>query len=803
MKKILLTSLLFSSTISFAAPFVVKDIRLDGISEGNKGAILARLPVKVGQTITDRDISDLVRALYLNGSFSNVQASREGNTLVIHIAEHAVINSLDFSGNDSIPKDALQENLNANNIKKGSLLNREKLNAFRDELINYYHSIGFYNAQVDFAVDQVSSNQADVKLNIIEGERALVKEINFVGNQAFDRKTLLEQMEIQPDTSWWNFFASSKLDQQKFQNDLQALKTFYLNKGYPKFNITDVKTKVSDDKKDIAITIDLFEGEQYKVSGARVVGDTAGLMPQIEPLLKKIYVGELFNGDNAKDVEESIKQILGDNSYAAPQVNLVPEFDEEKHEVNLTYVVDAGHRYYVRNILFKGNDSSADKTLRQEMRQQEGSLYSLAAIQQGKLRLERTGFFETVDSFTEMVKGTNDQMDVIYKVKERNTGSINFGIGYGTESGFSYNASVKQDNFLGTGASASLSGTRNDYGMSIALGYNEPYFTKDGVSLGGNVYYEKYDNSKNNNQASYSKTSYGIDATLGFPVNENNSYYLGLGYAHNKLKDIQPEYQRALYLQSIKANSWEFSNHDFDFSFGWGYNSLNRGFFPTQGVKANIGGRISIPGSDNKYYKLNASVIGYYPLNRAETWVISGKASLNYANGFGGKKLPFYQYYTAGGIGSLRGFSYGSVGPNAFYLTKDAPNGCLNGAIHNEFECYMNGESTDIIGGNAMATTSIELIVPTPFVSDKSQTTVRTSLFVDAASVWNTKWDKELSKRYDVVDYSDPSRVRASAGISFQWQSPIGPLVFSYAKPIKKYEGDDVEQFQFSIGGSF
>ncbi|KGQ28189.1 outer membrane protein assembly factor BamA [Gallibacterium anatis] len=803
MKKLLLTTLLFSSTTTFAAPFVVKDIRIDGVAADNKPAVMAQLPVKVGQTITDRDIANVVRTLYLNGSFANVQASQEGNTLVVNVTERAVISSLEFSGNDSIPKDALQQNLDANNIKQGSLLNREKLDAFSTELVNYYHSIGFYNAKVHFNVDTVNGNQANVKLEIEEGDRALVKQINFVGNKSFDSDTLLEQMEIQPDVSWWNFFASSKLDQQKFQKDLQALKTFYLNHGYPKFNITDVKTDVSEDKKDINITIDVSEGDKYEVSGVRIVGDTAGLSDEMQPLLKKIYVGELFNGDNAKDVEDGIKNILGNHSYAAAQVNLVPEFDEANHKVNLTYVVDAGRRYYVRNILFKGNDASADKTLRQEMRQQEGALYSLSAIQQGKLRLERTGFFETVESSTEMVKGTNDQMDVIYKVKERNTGSINFGIGYGTESGLSYNASVKQDNFLGTGASASLSGTKNDYGMSIALGYNEPYFTKDGVSLGGSIFYDKYDNSKNDDQASYSKTSYGIDTTLGFPVDENNSYYLGLGYAHNKLKDIDPEYHRALYLESIEADSWEFSNDDFDFSLGWVYNSLNRGFFPTQGVKATIGGRVSIPGSDNKYYKLNANIIGYYPLNRANSWVVSGRAGINYANGFGGKKLPFYQYYTAGGIGSLRGFAYGSVGPNALYFN---PKTCGNTAviknkINVDPDCY-NIKDDDVVGGNVMGTASVELIMPTPFVSDKNQNSVRTSLFVDAASVWDTHWDKSFPLK-GVPDYSDPSRIRASAGISFQWQSPIGPLVFSYAKPIKKYDGDDVEQFQFSIGGSF
>ena len=802
MKKLLLTSLLFSSTATFAAPFVVKDIRIDGVSEGNKNSIMATLPIKVGQRVTDKDISSLVRTLYLSNNFTNVQASQEGNTLVLHIAEKAVINSFEFSGNESIPKEALQDNLNANDIKAGSLLNRDKLDAFKIELENYYHSVGFYNAKIDFDIEQIASNQVNVKMKIDEGDRALVKEINFKGNHAFDSDTLLDQMEIQPDVAWWNFFSSSKLDQQKFQNDLQAIKTFYLNKGYPKFNITDVKTTVSDDKKDIFITIDVSEGDKYTVSDVRIVGDTAGLMPQMQPLLQKVYVNELFNGDNAKDVENGIKNILGNNSYAAAQVNLVPEFDEETKQVKLTYVVDAGRRYYVRRILFQGNDASADKTLRQEMRQQEGALYSLAAIQQGKLRLERTGFFDTVDSTTEMVKGTNDQMDVIYKVKERNTGSINFGIGYGTESGLSYNASVKQDNFLGTGASASISGTKNDYGMSLALGYNEPYFTKDGVSLGGNIYFDKYDNSKNDAQASYSKTSYGIDLTLGFPVNENNSYYIGLGYAHNKLKDIEPEYHRALYLESINKDSWEFSNHDFDFSLGWGYNSLNRGFFPTEGVKANISGKISIPGSDNKYYKLNAGIVGYYPLSRSHEWVLSGRTSINYANGFGGKKLPFYQYYTAGGIGSLRGFSYGAVGPNALYMDKKSE--CNPNEVSTNFRCYGKPDD-DVVGGNAMATASIELIMPTPFVSDKSQNSVRTSLFVDAASVWDTHWDKNLPKKEKrpMPDYSDPSRVRASAGISFQWQSPLGPLVFSYAKPIKKYDGDDIEQFQFSIGGSF
>ena len=484
-------------------------------------------------------------------------------------------------------------------------------------------------------------------------------------------------------------------------------------------------------------------------------------------------------------------------------MNVQPDFNDENKTVGLSFVVDAGKRYSVRQIRFEGNTVSADSTLRQEMRQQEGSWLSTDLVELGKVRLDRTGFFETVESRTEAVEGTNDQVDVIYKVKERNTGSINFGIGYGTESGLSYQASIKQDNFLGMGSSLSLAGSRNDYGTSVNLGYTEPYFTKDGVSLGGNVFFESFDNSKNSTSAAYARTTYGGNLTLGFPVNENNAYYLGVGYAYNKLKNITPEYNRALYLASMNFDDWVFKSHDYDVSFGWNYNSLNRGFLPTKGVKASIGGKVTIPGSDNKYYRLNADVQGFYPLNRDQTWVLSGRLGASYADGFGGKRLPFYQTYTAGGIGSLRGFSYGAIGPQAIYAKTPISPACRG--VSTTPSCYNDDKlNGDVVGGNAMATASVELIVPTPFVAEKNQNSVRTSFFVDAASVWDTHWKSEKGKfNSNLPDYGDPSRVRASAGIAFQWQSPIGPLVFSYAKPIKKYENDDIEQFQFSIGGSF
>ncbi|AWX15840.1 outer membrane protein assembly factor BamA [Mergibacter septicus] len=803
MKKFLLTSLLFgSSTMVAAAPFVVKNIQIDGANPSTEQLILSQLPVKVGQRVGDQTLANLVRTLYTQGDFSDVQAKQQGNTLVIQVVEKPKIATFEITGNKAVPTDALKQNLAANGLTDGNILNKEKLNAFIDELKKHYATIGRYNATVDVIYTPAANNGVNIKLEIKEGNEALVKSVIFEGNKVFSDSKLLEQLEIHPDVSLFNFFASSRFSQQKLQNDITQLRDFYLNKGYAQFRLDDVQTKLSDNKENLTLIYKIYEGEKYNVASVRIVGNTAGLASKLQPLLDKIAIGKTFRGSDVTDVENNIKSILGNAGYASPQVTVSPTFDPAKQTMNITFVVDAGERYYVDKIIFEGNSSTHDSTLRQQMRQQEGSWYSANAVDLGKLRLERTGFFESVSSSTKLVPGTKDQIDIIYNVKERNTGSINFGVGYGTESGFSYNASIRQDNFLGKGSSISLGGTRNDYGTSINLGYNEPYFTQDGISLGGNVSYSTYDNSKNKNSASYSQTSYGVGTTLGFPVNENNSYSTGLSYNYNKLSNIDPEYRRALYLDSLGAKQWSYTTKDLNLSFGWNYNSLNRGFFPTQGTTANIGGGVTLPVSTNRYYTLNFNTQSFYPLNRDQTWVLTGRASFNFANGFGGKKLPFNQYFSAGGIGTIRGFSYGSIGPKALYLPNNADNNCKVGVNPNP-ACYTS-LSNQVVGGNAMATASVELIFPTPLVSDRHQINVRTSVFVDAASVWDTHWKKTPKPAIEnLPDFGNAKRFRASAGIALQWQSPIGPLVFSYAKPVRKYANDDVEQFQFNIGGTF
>ncbi|AXH82318.1 TPA: outer membrane protein assembly factor BamA [Haemophilus influenzae] len=792
MKKLLIASLLFGTTTTvFAAPFVAKDIRVDGVQGDLEQQILATLPVRAGQRVTDNDVTNIVHSLFVSGRFDNVKARQENDVLVISVVAKPIIADVKIKGNSVIPTDALKQNLDANGFKVGDILIREKLNEFAKSVKEHYASVGRYNATVEPIVNTLPNNRAEILIQINEDDKAKLASLTFKGNESVSSSTLQEQMELQPD-SWWKLWGN-KFEGAQFEKDLQAIRDYYLNNGYAKAQITKTDVQLNDEKTKVNVTIDVNEGLQYDLRSARIVGNVGGMSAELEPLLSALHLNDTFRRSDIADVENAIKAKLGERGYGNTTVNSVPDFDDANKTLAITFVVDAGRRLTVRQLRFEGNTVSADSTLRQEMRQQEGTWYNSQLVELGKIRLDRTGFFETVENRIDPINGSNDEVDVVYKVKERNTGSINFGIGYGTESGISYQASIKQDNFLGTGAAVSIAGTKNDYGTSVNLGYTEPYFTKDGVSLGGNVFFENYDNSKSDTSSNYKRTTYGSNVTLGFPVNENNSYYVGLGHTYNKISNFALEYNRNLYIQSMKFKGNGIKTNDFDFSFGWNYNNLNRGYFPTKGVKASLGGRVTIPGSDNKYYKLSADVQGFYPLDRDHLWVVSAKASAGYANGFGNKRLPFYQTYTAGGIGSLRGFAYGSIGPNAIYQDEKG-----------EFK----KDHPDVIGGNAIATASAELIVPTPFVSDKSQNTVRTSLFVDAASVWNTKWKSDKTGLDSNVlarlpDYGKSSRIRASTGVGFQWQSPIGPLVFSYAKPIKKYENDDVEQFQFSIGGSF
>ncbi|ELB2781179.1 outer membrane protein assembly factor BamA [Vibrio sp. 811] len=801
-KRILFASLLATSVSANGAEnFVVQDIEIDGLQRVALGAALLKMPVRVGDTIGQGDVAEIIRALYASGNFEDVKVLRDGGVLMVQVKERPTIASISFSGNKAIKDEQLQENLNASGVREGEALDRTTLSNIEKGLEDFYYSVGKYNATVKAVVTPLPRNRSDLKFVFTEGVSAKIQQINFIGNEVFSDEELLSRFNLNVDVPWWNFLSDEKYQKQVLAGDIEALKSFYLDRGYLKFNVDSTQVAISPDKKGVYITLGLEEGEVYTVKNVKFRGDLIGEKATFERLVP-FEDNETYNGSLVTSMEEGIKRVLGESGYAYPQVNTIPEFDDENQEVSLVVNVDPGNRIYVRDIRFTGNNSTKDEVLRREMRQMEGSWLNSKSIETGKTRLNRLGYFENVEVQTVRVPGSDDQVDLVYSVKEANSGSVNFGVGYGTESGVSFQVGLQQDNFIGSGNRVGINAMMNDYQKNISLDYRDPYWNLDGVSLGGKVFYNEFE-AKEANIVDYTNESYGASLTWGFPFDELNRFEFGVGYTHNKIGNLSPYLQVEQFLRAQADNidsSGALNTNDFDFNISWTRNNLNRGYFPTAGNHQRAFYKMTVPGSDVQYFKMQYDVRQYVPLTKKHEFTLLFRGRLGYGNGYGqtdgnDNLFPFYENYYAGGFTSLRGFGSNSVGPKAVYRDTSGSN---NGA---------DTATDDSVGGNAVALASVELIVPTPFASEEVQNQIRTSIFFDMASVWDTEFDyrdsgAEYGDRY-YYDYSDPTNYRSSYGAALQWMSPMGPLVFSLAKPIKKFDGDDEEFFTFTIGRTF
>ncbi|WP_158970780.1 outer membrane protein assembly factor BamA [Paraglaciecola sp. L3A3] len=822
-KQLVVAGLLLSiASFAKAAPnseFVVKDIKVEGLQRVALGAALTYLPVTVGDEMNSFRIAQLIRTMYSSTHFESIQVLRDGNTLVVRVQERPTISSIEFEDNDDIKDEQLQESLDGNNIVVGEPLDKTMLTQVENGLKDFFYSIGKYNADVTAIVTPLPRNRVDLKLLFEEGDAANIEQINIVGNSIYSDEELLQQVELQFDTPWWDFLSQTRYQKQTLTGDMETITSYYKDSGYLRFNIDSTQVSMTPDKEGIYITLNVQEGEKYEISDVELIGDLLGFEEYLK-LVLPIRKGQLYNQAQVTYTEEYISKYLGRFGYAYPTVTTIPDINDEDKTVKLVLSVDPGKRIYVRRINFEGNVSTSDEVLRQSVNQMEGTWLSNDTLEVSKNSLSRLTYMEKVDFETVRLPGEDDKVDVNFTVKEQPSGSFNAGIGYGDRTKLSLQAGIQQDNFLGTGKRVAFNVSTVSYQKSVQLSYTDPYFTIDGISLGGSVSYSEFDGSSAN-LIQYNSKQFSVGSNIGYPIDQYNRINFGLTYSNVELFQNQP------YVQTIRFNEQFVDPNDPDAainyssflaSVAWSRSTLNRGVFPTAGSSQRASFGITTPNSDVNYFKTELDGKWYFPLSRNQRWSFLARLKMGYGNGYGDVNgvdqiLPFTQHFTAGGADTLRGFENNTVGPRGLLLS---PNSV---AVDPSGRPILGDPTTDSIslssrslGGNAMILGGIELIVPTPFVEVDFDNSVRTSMFIDVGNVWDTEFDYNLYKDLNVIqqysddnliDYSDPSLYRASGGISVQWLSPMGPMVFSFSKVIQEREGDDTKFFTFNIGQTF
>jgi outer membrane protein insertion porin family len=820
-KKIALAVLLGTLGTSAQAydDFNVEDIQVKGLQRVALGAALTHIPFNVGDSLNDFRISQSIKGLYKSGHFNDIVVSRDGNTIIYRVRERETISEITFEGNSDLKDEQLNESLDGSNIRVGETLDKTVISGIEVGLEDFYHSVGKYNADVKAEITHLKRNRVDLKFTFVEGDAAAIQQINIVGNEEFSDAELLERIELTYDSPWWDFMAQDRYQKQTLQGDMETIKSHYLNRGYLKYQVDSTQVSMTPSKEAVYITLNVTEGEQYKVSEVDFVGEMAGFEKTIR-LLNPIAVDELYNGATVTYTEEMISKFLGRYGYAYPKVITIPEINDEDNSVKLSISIDPGKRVYVNRVNFTGNDVTADGVLRREMRQMEGAWLSNGLVEGSKARLSRLPYLETVEFETNPVPGEDDLVNVDFEVKEQASGSFTAGVGYGSTTKLSLNAGIQQNNFLGTGNRLSFNINTVSYSQSASISYTDPYFTVDGISLGGQIFYNEFD-AGSANLEKYEKKTYGVGLNIGFPINEYVRLNFGTSYKNDTITRLQA-YEQIQNFYDLYSDPNDpgagLTFETFDVSASVSRSTLNRGTFPTAGSQQSLTYKMTTPNSDLNYFKINLDAKWYFPVTRDQRWSFLARLQAGYGNGYGtvngnDQILPFQENFRAGGSDSLRGFETNIVGPRAVFRyptsipgTPDpfGSSGCCLGPDHD----YIN-VSERSVGGNAMMLGGIELIVPTPFLDEGFSNSVRSSIFVDVGNVWDTEFDladyKDLAQDefIKIADYSDIARYRASAGLSVQWLSPMGPMIFSFAKMLKEEDGDDTKFFSFNIGKTF
>jgi outer membrane protein insertion porin family len=764
---LLLCLLLFTHSVRSEDDFIVSDIQVRGLQRISEGTVFNYLPVNVGDRFSPNNVGPAIKALFKTGFFKDVSLEKEGSALVVTVVERPSIAKIIFEGNKDLSKEDLTKALDKIGLSEGKIFDRSVLDKVEMELKRQYLSHGKYSLKIKTDVANLTRNRVGIRINISEGRVTKIKEINIVGNKSFDDATLLKKLELSTTNLLSFYTKNDQYSKQKLQADLETLRSYYLDRGYINFNIESTQVAITPDKKDIYVTINVKEGTIYKLDKVKLTGN---LVVKPDELIKLITVGpgEIFSRKNATETSKAIQDRLGDEGYAFANVNMVPEIHEDHKTVDMAFFVDPGKRAYVRRINYSGNTKTRDEVLRREMRQMESSWASSSKIERSKTRLERLGYFETVNVETPPVPGTSDQLDVNYTVVEKSSGNLSAGIGFSQVQGIVINANLSQDNVFGSGKRVNLAFNNSDFITSYQFGFFNPYFTTDGISMGYNLGYTDR-NAGAINIANYSTTVANAGLELGIPLNEFDQIRFGLDVKHTNLKTGRNS--------SKEIEKFIADNQDPYFtlapSVGWTHDTLNRAIFPNSGGQQRLSALATIPSiSDLEYYKVNYKHQEYFPLSSDFTFRLL--ADLAYGDGYGDTKdLPFFENYYGGGTGSVRGYRNNTLGP------RDTP---VDKTVRRPLPF---GGSTKVVG-------SAELFFPVPFLSDVKS--VRLGTFFDAGSIEN---DFNIHMKY-------------SAGISGEWLSPFGALSVSAAYPLNANTynantgiGDQKQIFQFNFGQNF
>ncbi len=792
---------MLASPIAEASSFIVEDIQVRGLQRISAGTVYNYLPINIGERFAEEKQAEAVRALFNTGFFKDISLEREGSTLVVNVVERPSVAKIVIEGNKDIKKEDLSEALKKIGLAEGKVYNKQILDKVEQELRRQYFSHGKYGLKIKTEISELTRNRVGINIQISEGKVAKIKQINIVGNHAFSAEQIKKDFELNT-TNFLSFYSKDdQYSKQKLSADLEKLRSYYLDRGYINFSIESTQVDITADKKEIYITINVKEGDVYNLDKVKLTGD---LIVAPEELIKLVKVGpgEIFSRKNATDTSKAISDRLGDEGYTFANVNMVPEIHEAQKTVTMTFFVDPGKRVYVRRINIKGNTKTRDEVVRREMRQMESAWAASSKIERSKTRLDRLGYFEEVGVETPPVVGSADQIDVNYTIKEKASGNLSAGVGYSQVQGIIFNANVSQDNIFGTGKRLDFAFNNSQILTRYNLGFTDPYFTLDGVSLGYNLGYMKR-NAYAANLASYNTNIANAGMNFGIPLNEFDR--LGFDVDFKNTEVTSSTISSCKVINSIFELSHQnnttcgttdpitgativpYASSTFktiSFATGWTHDTLDRATFSTKGGQQRLSGLITAPVGNLEYFKVGYKHQHFFPLSNDFTFRVLGEVA--HGGGYGKSSgLPFFENYYAGGTGDVRGFMQNTMGPR-----DDNPaNTSYNYGVARPF------------GGSTKVIAKAELFFPVPFLSDMKS--VRVGTFLDAGT---------LANGFKTVDnQSDPCYgkseltcyFRYSAGLSGEWLSPFGALAVSVARPLNSESTDRTQAFQFTFGSGF